>query len=237
MGKAKKPFGVDPVLPVDADLFTRRMCYRVEHPEGLLPWVFSRSICKTRPYLVNYVLIAKDKDTGLWNIMNFMNEAPGSNIAKMLETRMRQRYPVSSVIARPVTIITDEEYARVRLSGECQEFKSYKNCHREKRSWEREQEFTQGALSVAPGGGTLEVPGEPGPERRAIMAYTMPNFKHKKDFKAAVMRGDRVTVFQPGPMGSVPENGKITVEGPHYPEPHMWYAEVELKDGKVVKVK
>jgi hypothetical protein len=27
------------------------------------------------------------------------------------------------------------------------------------------------------------------------------------------------------------------VEGPHYPEPHKWYAEVEVKDYIVVKVK
>lgn len=27
------------------------------------------------------------------------------------------------------------------------------------------------------------------------------------------------------------------VEGPHYPEPHRWYAQVEMKDGIVVKVK
>lgn len=27
------------------------------------------------------------------------------------------------------------------------------------------------------------------------------------------------------------------VEGPHFPQPHRWYAQVEVKDGKVIKVK
>ena len=30
---------------------------------------------------------------------------------------------------------------------------------------------------------------------------------------------------------------KAYLEGPHYPEPHKWYAEVEMKDGVIVKVK
>jgi hypothetical protein len=34
----------------------------------------------------------------------------------------------------------------------------------------------------------------------------------------------------------VAENGRVTVEGPHYPKPHTWYAQVEVKDRQVVKV-
>ncbi len=47
-----------------------------------------------------------------------------------------------------------------------------------------------------------------------------------------------ITVFQPGPFGgNEPTDGSVALEGPHYPEPHRWYASAVLKDGKVVKVK
>jgi hypothetical protein len=65
--------------------------------------------------------------------------------------------------------------------------------------------------------------------------YTSINFKSKKAFKDAVKEGKEVRLYAPG-LGSPAENGWETVEGPHYPEPHRWYARVEMKDGKVVKV-
>jgi hypothetical protein len=69
------------------------------------------------------------------------------------------------------------------------------------------------------------------------MAYTDPNFKSKKALKEAVAKGEKITCWQPGPFGgNLPDNGKVTLEGPHYPEPHRWYATAELKDGYVVKV-
>lgn len=68
------------------------------------------------------------------------------------------------------------------------------------------------------------------------MAYADVNFKSKKSFKEAVATGKQIRCFCPG-IGTVPENGKVCVEGPHYPEPHKWYAEVEIKNGVVVKVK
>jgi len=69
--------------------------------------------------------------------------------------------------------------------------------------------------------------------------YTSTNFKTKKALKEAVKAGERVTVFQPngdvtGFTGTT--NGRATVEGPHYPEPHRWYAVVEVTDGVVTKV-
>lgn len=66
--------------------------------------------------------------------------------------------------------------------------------------------------------------------------YTNTNFKSKKALKEAVAAGKKVTVFAPG-LGTPPTNGTCSVEGPHYPEPHKWYAEVTIKDGVVVKVK
>lgn len=68
--------------------------------------------------------------------------------------------------------------------------------------------------------------------------YTSQNFKTKKDLKAAVAAGRSVTVWQPGPFGgNPPTNGTCCVEGPHYPEPHRWYAQVRLIDGLIVEVR
>lgn len=66
--------------------------------------------------------------------------------------------------------------------------------------------------------------------------YTTINFRTKKEFKEAVAEGDQVRLFAPG-LGQPRENGTEYVEGPHYPQPHTWYAEVEVKNGVVIKVK
>ncbi len=70
------------------------------------------------------------------------------------------------------------------------------------------------------------------------MAYTQINFKTKKALKEAVASPDvSVRAYQPG-MG--PDlsvfTGRTTLEGPHYPEPHKWYATAEMVDGVIVKV-
>jgi hypothetical protein len=66
--------------------------------------------------------------------------------------------------------------------------------------------------------------------------YTDVNFKTKKALKEAVAAGKQVTVYSPGPF-PCPTQGRVALEGPHYPQAHTWYAEAELKDGIVVKVK
>ena len=66
--------------------------------------------------------------------------------------------------------------------------------------------------------------------------YVEPNFTSKKALKEAVASGKRVTVFSPGPF-PCPQNGLVSVEGPHAPQPHKWYGAVEVKDGVVIKVK
>ena len=66
--------------------------------------------------------------------------------------------------------------------------------------------------------------------------YTEKNYKSKKAFKDDVANGVQVRLYAPG-LGSPPTNGTCAVSGPHYPEPHKWYAEVTMKDGVVVKVK
>ena len=66
--------------------------------------------------------------------------------------------------------------------------------------------------------------------------YTIVDLKTKKALKEAVAAGKKVRLYAPG-LGRPVENGAETVEGPHYPKPHTWYAQVEMKDGIVVKVK
>lgn len=66
--------------------------------------------------------------------------------------------------------------------------------------------------------------------------YVSPNFPTKKAFKTAVAAGREVSLFQPGLGGPVPLNGRVAVEGPHYPQPHTWYATVTLEHGKVTRV-
>ncbi len=68
------------------------------------------------------------------------------------------------------------------------------------------------------------------------MAYVRPNYKTKKALKEAVAGGEQVEVYNPG-LGAATLNGTEWVEGPHYPAPHSWYAEVQVRDGIVVKVK
>lgn len=66
--------------------------------------------------------------------------------------------------------------------------------------------------------------------------YTKANYKTKNAFKEAVASGRRVRLFSPG-MGTPNYSGTEYVEGPHYPAPHTWYAQVTMSDGVVVKVK
>ena len=67
--------------------------------------------------------------------------------------------------------------------------------------------------------------------------YTLINFKTKKSFKEAVAAGKRVSIYNPGPT-FVSLEGRVVecVEGPHYPKPHTWYAEVEAVNGIVVRI-
>ncbi len=91
--------------------------------------------------------------------------------------------------------------------------------------------------------------------------YTDRNFKTKKELKtaveawnasldvnanaAALLLGNGaapasrpVTYHQPGPFGgNEPRDGEFSVEGPHYPQSHRWYARVVAKDGVIIKVK
>ena len=66
--------------------------------------------------------------------------------------------------------------------------------------------------------------------------YVEPNFRTAKALREAIAQGKPVRVFSPGPFPAKRE-GTEFVEGPHYPEPHRWYAQVEVREGLVVGVK
>lgn len=68
------------------------------------------------------------------------------------------------------------------------------------------------------------------------MAYVNPNFATKKALKEAVLAGQQVRVWSPG-LFPCTTNGTEYIEGPHYPQPHKWYAEVRVENGIVKGVK
>lgn len=66
------------------------------------------------------------------------------------------------------------------------------------------------------------------------MAYTSKNYRTKKDLIADHKAGVRIKCFQPGGIFPL-ATGANTLEGPHFPEPHKWYAAVEIgADGYLV---
>ena len=68
--------------------------------------------------------------------------------------------------------------------------------------------------------------------------YTRKNYTSKTAVRKAIAAGEKVTVFQPGPFGGNEQTeGRVALEGPHYPEPHRWYGEGTLKDGVLVSIK
>lgn len=69
------------------------------------------------------------------------------------------------------------------------------------------------------------------------MSYVGPDYRTKKDFKTAVELGCQLETYNPSGMFPTTQNGNDVVEGPHYPKPHKWYAQVVVKDGIVIKVK
>ena len=66
--------------------------------------------------------------------------------------------------------------------------------------------------------------------------YAEGNPKTKKQLKEWIADGREVYAYQPGGMFPGKTDGVATIEGPHYPEPHRWYAQVVLEDSRIVKV-
>jgi hypothetical protein len=78
--------------------------------------------------------------------------------------------------------------------------------------------------------------------------YATCNPKTKKELKMLVngrraecaasgARFTGVAAHQPGPFGPDVPDGWHCCEGPHYPEPHRWYAQVRVINGHIVEVK
>jgi hypothetical protein len=65
--------------------------------------------------------------------------------------------------------------------------------------------------------------------------YARGNPKTKKLFKEYVGKVAAEVLFSPG----IPEpiEGTVYVEGPHYPQPHTWYAQVSIENGIIKAVK
>lgn len=71
--------------------------------------------------------------------------------------------------------------------------------------------------------------------------YTTINFTSKKALKDALTAGRKIGVYQPNDMYGATDKVQtgehtVTLEGPHYPQPHKWYARAVVRDGYVVKV-
>lgn len=67
--------------------------------------------------------------------------------------------------------------------------------------------------------------------------YCTTNYPTKKALREAVKAGKGGGIYQPGPFGgNEPTEGETTVEGPHYPKPHSWYARVWVEGGQITKV-
>jgi len=68
--------------------------------------------------------------------------------------------------------------------------------------------------------------------------YVNPNFRTKKELKEAIAAGRDVEVYDNSMFSVVvPENGTVYLEGPHFPEPHKWYAQGTMQGGRLVKIK
>lgn len=69
------------------------------------------------------------------------------------------------------------------------------------------------------------------------MAYVRTDYKSKKLFKEAVAAGVKHSPYNPSGMFPVEQNGRVSIEGPHYPKAHTWYADCDIVDGVITKVR
>jgi hypothetical protein len=65
--------------------------------------------------------------------------------------------------------------------------------------------------------------------------YTVIDFPTKKALREAIASRavPSVNTYQPGPFKAT-ENGRVTLEGPHYPKAHTWYASAVIQNGRIV---
>lgn len=62
-----------------------------------------------------------------------------------------------------------------------------------------------------------------------MTTYAEQNPRTKKELKDLVASGAQLRAFTMTPFGTeTPRPGRVALSGPHYPEPHRWYATVEV---------
>jgi len=69
------------------------------------------------------------------------------------------------------------------------------------------------------------------------MAYVYGNPKSKADLKRRLAAGEKLEVYQPGgafPLNVGPDGGSVSLEGPHYPKAHTWYARVQVDGNHII---
>ena len=65
--------------------------------------------------------------------------------------------------------------------------------------------------------------------------YTDTNYKTKKALKEDLSQGKEITVYQPNAYSyPAQRDGTVTIEGPHYPQPHKWYASCQIRNGVII---
>ena len=69
------------------------------------------------------------------------------------------------------------------------------------------------------------------------MAYAEGNPKTKKLLKEWIASGKEGGIYNPSGLFPTKRNGREAVEGPHYPKPHSWYADCDIVDGLITKVR
>ena len=65
--------------------------------------------------------------------------------------------------------------------------------------------------------------------------YTRQDFNTKNLLQEAISQGEKVTVCSPGlglerPVTDSKGRLVVTLEGPKYPKPHTWYAQVQVDE-------
>jgi len=66
--------------------------------------------------------------------------------------------------------------------------------------------------------------------------HTEKNYRTKKALKEDFKLGKVIRTYQPGGMFEGQHNGRVCIEGPHYPEPHKWYCSVVIENDVVTKI-
>lgn len=67
------------------------------------------------------------------------------------------------------------------------------------------------------------------------MTYTVQNYKTAKALREDFKAGKKIAVFEPG-IGRLPQQGRVMLEGPHYPQPHRWYLGADIENGVITKL-